>query len=253
MARRCWPGPWQSLAPGPLLGVRPARSQHRIMAGRSMRGHDASVLWRSLREVMPLSAAFLDGDHVEVIYPRTRSCVRAWPSWEVLELVRAEPAAMPDDEMAGRITQALGGHVVSTSIGPAGLAAALRTQDSYPPAYPVVIWSGSLQAMTPLQVRIWVDPCWSASGELAVTAFDGIRRGIVIGSCQRDDAVVVPSRLGQLPAARPGARWPGCSCRSLRSRRLGLARPRQAGRRRSPPADAAPGRCGPGQRDHLGS
>jgi hypothetical protein len=32
-------------------------------------GHDASVLWRSLREVMPLSAAFLDGDHIEVIYP----------------------------------------------------------------------------------------------------------------------------------------------------------------------------------------
>ena len=57
--------------------------------------------------------------------------------------------------MAGRITQALGGHVVSTSIGPAGLAAALWTQDSYPPWYHVVIWSGSLQAMTPLQVRIW--------------------------------------------------------------------------------------------------
>ena len=127
---------------------------------------------------MPLSAAFLDGDHVEVIYPRHRE-LRAWPSWEVLELVRAEPAAMPDDEMAGRITQALGGHVVSTSIGPAGLAAALWTQDSYPPWYHVVIWSGSLQAMTPSQVRIWGDPCWSASGELAVTAFDGIRRGIV--------------------------------------------------------------------------
>jgi hypothetical protein len=43
----------------------------------------------------------------------------------------------------------------------------------------VVIWSGSLQAMTPSQIRIWGDPCWSASGELAVTAFDGIRRGIV--------------------------------------------------------------------------
>jgi hypothetical protein len=113
---------------------------------------------------MPLSAAFLDGDHVEVIYPRHRE-LRAWPSWEVLELVRAEPAAMPDDEMAGRITQALDGHVVSTSIGPAGLAAALWAQDSYPPWYHVVIWSGSLQAMTPSQVRIWGDPCWSASGE----------------------------------------------------------------------------------------
>ena len=130
------------------------------MAGRSMRGHDASVLWRSLREIMALSAAFLDGDHVEVIYPRHRE-LRAWPYWEVLELVRAEPAVMPDDAMAGRITQALGGHVVSTSIGPAGRAAALWTQDSYPPWYHVVIWSGSdppdyrsLSARPSRQIRV---------------------------------------------------------------------------------------------------
>jgi len=127
---------------------------------------------------MPLSAAFLDGDHVDVIYPRHRE-LRAWPSWEVLEHVRAEPAAMPDGEPVGQITQALGGHVVSISAGPAGLAAALWTQDSFPPWYRVVIWSGSPQAMIPSQVRIWGDPCWAASGELAATAFDGIRRGIV--------------------------------------------------------------------------
>ena len=42
-----------------------------------------------------------------------------------------------------------------------------------------MIWSGSLQAMTPSQSRIWGNPCWSASGVLAVTAFDGIRRRIV--------------------------------------------------------------------------
>ena len=48
-----------------------------------------------------------------------------------------------DDEMAGQITLALGGHVAGTSVGPAGLAAALWTQDSFPPWYRVVIWSGS--------------------------------------------------------------------------------------------------------------
>ena len=143
-----------------------------------MRGHDAAVLWRSLREVMPLSAAFLDGGHVEAIYPQHRE-LRTWPSWEILEHVQAEPAVMPYDEMAGQITQALGGHVVSISAGPAGLTAALWTQDSFPPWYHVVIWSGSLQAMTPSQPRIWGNPCWSASGVLAVTAFDGIRLGIV--------------------------------------------------------------------------
>jgi dipeptidyl aminopeptidase/acylaminoacyl peptidase len=128
--------------------------------------------------VMPLSAAFVDGGHVEAIYPQHRE-LRTWPSWGVLEHVRAEPAAVPYDELAGQIMQALGGQVVSIPAGPAGLAAALWTQDSFPPWYHVVIWSGSLQAMTPSQVRIWGNPCWSASGVLAVTAFDGIRRGIV--------------------------------------------------------------------------
>ncbi len=128
--------------------------------------------------MMPLSAAFLDGGHVETIYPQHRE-LRTWPSWEVLKHVRAEPAAMPRDELIGQITQALGGHVMSISVGPGGLAAALWTQDNFPPWYHLVIWSGSPQAMTRPQVRIWGNPCWSASGELAVTAFDGIRRGIV--------------------------------------------------------------------------
>jgi hypothetical protein len=118
--------------------------------------------------------AFLDAGHVEAIYPQHRE-LRTWPSWEILEHARAEPAVMPYDEMAGQITQALGGHVVSISAGPAGLTAALWTQDSFPPWYHVVIWSGSLQALTPPQPRIWGNPCWSASGVLTVTAFDGIR------------------------------------------------------------------------------
>ena len=181
---------------------------------------------------MPLSAAFLDGGYVEAIYPQHRE-LRTWPFWEVLEHVRAEPAAMPYDELAGQITQALGGHVVSISAGPAGLAAALWTRDSFPPWYRVVIWSGSPQAMTPSRVRIWGDPCWSASGELAATAFDGIRQGIVT-----IDPVSGMTRWWSRPASAsyrllalaPGGK--GCSRRSLRSRRLGLARPRRAGRRR---------------------
>jgi dipeptidyl aminopeptidase/acylaminoacyl peptidase len=53
------------------------------------------------------------------------------------------------------------------------------TPHSYPPWYQVVIWSASAQAITSAQVRIWGNPCWSLTGELAVVAFDGIRRGIV--------------------------------------------------------------------------
>jgi dipeptidyl aminopeptidase/acylaminoacyl peptidase len=64
-------------------------------------------------------------------------------------------------------------------MGPAGLAAAVWTPQSYPPWYRVVIWFASSRAMTSPQVRIWGNPCWSLTGELAVTAFDGIRRGIV--------------------------------------------------------------------------
>jgi hypothetical protein len=77
---------------------------------------------------MPLSAAFLDAGHVEAIYPQHRE-LRTWPSWEILEHVWAEPAVMPHDEMAGQITQTLGGHVMSISAGPAGLTATygLRT------------------------------------------------------------------------------------------------------------------------------
>ena len=136
------------------------------------------MLWRPLQDVIPLSAAFVEGNHIELTYPQHRE-LRSWPSWEVVETVRAEPAALADGELARQIAQVLGGHVESIAVGPAGQAAALWTQERFPPWYRVVIWSGSLQAMTSPRVRIWGAPLWSASGELAVTAFDGIRRGIV--------------------------------------------------------------------------
>ena len=141
-------------------------------------GHEVAVLWRSQRDVMPLSAAFVGGNHIELAYPQHRE-LRSWPSWEVLETVRAEPARLADGELAGQIAQVLGGDVDSIAVGPAGQPAALWTQERFPPWYRVVIWSGSLQAMTSPRVRIWGAPLWSASGELAVAAFDGIRRGIV--------------------------------------------------------------------------
>jgi hypothetical protein len=105
--------------------------------------------------------AFLDGDHVEVIYPPHRE-LRAWPSWEVLENIRVEAALRSQGALDEQITQALGGHVASISVGPAELPAALWTQERFPPWYQVVIWSGGLQAMTSARVRIWGDPCWSA-------------------------------------------------------------------------------------------
>ena len=85
-----------------------------------------------------------------------------------------------DGELATQIAGALGGSVEAVTAGPSGLVAALWTQESYPPWYRVVIWSGSCQAMTPEHVRVWGDPHWSPTGQLAVTAFDGIRRGIVL-------------------------------------------------------------------------
>lgn len=136
------------------------------------------MLWRSLREATPLSAAFTVSAQVRLDYPRHQE-LRAWPSFEVLGDVRAEPAPLPHDELAGQITQAQAGHVEHICIGPSGLAAAVWTPQSYPPWYQVVIWSASARAMTSPQVRIWGNPCWSLTDELAVTAFDGIRRGIV--------------------------------------------------------------------------
>lgn len=141
-------------------------------------GHDAAVLWRSLREATPLSAAFTGSVRVRLNYPRHQE-LRAWPSFEALVDVRAEPAPLPHGELAGQIIQAQGGHVEDICMGPAGVAAVVWTPQSYPSWYQVVIWSGSAQAMTSPQVRIWGNPCWSLTGELAVTAFDGIRWGIV--------------------------------------------------------------------------
>jgi hypothetical protein len=135
------------------------------------------VLWRSLRAGVPLSAAFADGSHVGLSYPQRRE-LRAWPSFDLVEemkpgAVRAQP------ELADQVTDVLGGHVESIATAEAGRAAALWTGESYPPWYQVAVWSGGLQAMTTPQARIWGDPCWSITGELAVTCFDGIRRGIV--------------------------------------------------------------------------
>lgn len=136
------------------------------------------MLWRSLREATPLSAAFTGSVRVRLNYPRHQE-LRAWPSFEALVDVRAEPAPLPHGELAGQIIQAQGGHVEDICMGPAGVAAVVWTPQSYPSWYQVVIWSGSAQAMTSPQVRIWGNPCWSLTGELAVTAFDGIRWGIV--------------------------------------------------------------------------
>lgn len=144
----------------------------------AQRGHDVSVFWRSLREVAPLSAVFATSDQVELRYPGRRE-LRAWPSFRLLDEADAGPAEPRPNEAVARIVRELGGQVEIVASGPAGLLAALWTRKSYPPWYRVVIWSGSLQAITSPQVRIWGDPCWSPSGELAVAAFDGIRRGIV--------------------------------------------------------------------------
>jgi dipeptidyl aminopeptidase/acylaminoacyl peptidase len=98
----------------------------------------------------------------------------------LLGITPAGPAEHADSELATQIAGALGGSVETVSAGPSGLVAALWTQESYPPWYRVVIWSGSCRSMTPEGVRVWGDPRWSPSGELAVAAFDGIRRGIVL-------------------------------------------------------------------------
>jgi dipeptidyl aminopeptidase/acylaminoacyl peptidase len=127
----------------------------------------------------PLSADFAGSTRMRLNYPKHQE-LRAWPSFEVLGEARAEePAVLPRGELAGQITRTRGGHVEDISTGPAGLAAAVWTPQSYPFWYQVVIWSSREQAMTSPQVRIWGTPCWSLTGELAVTAFDGIKRGIV--------------------------------------------------------------------------
>ena len=96
------------------------------------------------------------------------------------ETPRLEEALASRAEVATQIADALGGRVDAVAFGPSGLTAALWTEQGFPPWYRVVIWSGTPQAMTPPQVRIWGNPRWSATGQLAVTAFGGIRRGIVV-------------------------------------------------------------------------
>jgi dipeptidyl aminopeptidase/acylaminoacyl peptidase len=154
--------------------------------------HDVDVLWRSLRGIAPSSAVLTEGNRAELSYPDHRE-IRAWPSFELLGTAPAAPAEPVGAEVAMQITRALGGSVQAISAGPSGLMAALWTQESYPPWYRVVIWSGSCRAMTPEPVRIWGDPHWSPTGELAVAAFDGIRRGIVLVN-PRDGATTWWSR-----------------------------------------------------------
>jgi dipeptidyl aminopeptidase/acylaminoacyl peptidase len=141
--------------------------------------HDVGVLWRSLRGSAPLSAVVTGGTRAELNYPDRRE-IRAWPSFELLGTAPAVPGEPLGAELASQIARALGGSVGAISAGPSGLVAALWSQESYPPWYRVVIWCGSCRAMTPAPVRVWGEPCWSPTGELAVTAFDGIRRGIVL-------------------------------------------------------------------------
>lgn len=137
------------------------------------------MLWRSPDDAFPLSAVLADDTCVELTYPDRRE-IRGWPSFELLGTMPAEPDQPSPGEEATQITQALGGSVDAISAGPSGLSAALWTKESYPPWYRLVIWSGSCRAMTPAPVRIWGHPHWSSTGELAVTAFDGIKRGIIL-------------------------------------------------------------------------
>jgi dipeptidyl aminopeptidase/acylaminoacyl peptidase len=140
---------------------------------------DVAVLWRSLGGIAPLSAVLADGCRAELSYPDRRE-VRAWPSFDLLGITPAGPAEQAGGGLAGQIVRVLGGAVGAVCAGPSGLVAASWTRESYPPWYRVVIWSGSCRAMTPESVRVWGDPHWSPTGELAVAAFDGIRRGVVL-------------------------------------------------------------------------
>jgi dipeptidyl aminopeptidase/acylaminoacyl peptidase len=178
-----------------------------VFARSALRRDDDGVLWRSLDDAAPLSAVFADGTRVALTYPDHRE-IRGWPAFKLLAATSAEPGQQPPSRAAEQIMRALGGSVDAISVGPSGLMAALWTKEGYPPWYRVVIWSGSRQATTPERVRIWGHPRWSLSGELAVTAFCGIRRGIILVS-PRDGATQWWSRPAsasyRLLALGPGA------------------------------------------------
>ncbi len=49
-----------------------------------------------------------------------------------------------------------------------------------PPWYRLAIWADRVRTMTSPQLRLGGEPHWSPAGPLAVAAFDGIRRGLVM-------------------------------------------------------------------------
>ena len=73
------------------------------------------MLWRSLRDVAPESAAFPDAGRADLIYPDRRE-IRAWPSFEPLDTApaggagpAATEAAAPD--LVAPLARTLGGSV----------------------------------------------------------------------------------------------------------------------------------------------
>ena len=149
------------------------------------------MLWRSLGDAVPVSASLAEDGRAELVYPDRRES-RSWPSFELLGTapaggepgitVRGYRASGQRAGMPAQLTRSLGGSVSAVSAAPSGRAAALWTAQRYPPWYRVVTWSGSgsRHAMTPETVRIAGAPRWSPGGELAVAAFDGLRRGIML-------------------------------------------------------------------------
>src|SRR5690348_13445832 len=103
-----WHGSCERRALWPFAAV--SRWPLLLLSLLRLTGHDAAVLWRSLPEATPLSAVFAGGARVRLNYPRHQE-LRAWPSFEALGEMRAEPAPLPHGELAGQITRAQGGHV----------------------------------------------------------------------------------------------------------------------------------------------
>ena len=141
------------------------------------------MLWRPpLGDVAPVSATLTADGRAELIYSGRRE-IRAWPSFELLDATEgaeSSRSAAADGGLADRLGLPAGGSVSAVSAGPLARVAALWTAERFPPWYRVLIWDQPGHVMTPDTVRIAGAPCWSNSGELAVAAFDGIRRGIVL-------------------------------------------------------------------------